>query len=57
MKIESAKYIDDDNNNHLCVEAVIDGIKHWIPIEEGNRHYDEMKKQVAEGTLTIADAD
>ena len=57
MKIESAKYIDDDNNNHLCVETVIDGIKHWIPIEEGNRHYDEMKNQVADGDLTIADAD
>jgi hypothetical protein len=57
MKIESAKYIDDDNNNHLCVEAVIDGIKHWIPIEEGNRHYAEILKQVADGDLTIADAD
>ena len=57
MIIESAKYLDDENNNHLCVEAVIDGIKHWIPIEEGNRHYDEMKKQVDAGTLTIKDAE
>tara|TARA_Y100001972_G_scaffold112222_1_gene145781 strand:+ start:755 stop:928 length:174 start_codon:yes stop_codon:yes gene_type:complete len=57
MKIESAKYIDDDNNNHLCVEAVIEGKKHWIPIEEGNRHYNEMKKQVDAGTLTIKDAE
>ena len=57
MKIESAKYTDDDNNNHLCVEAVIEGKKHWIPIEEGNRHYNEMKKQVDAGTLTIKDAE
>ena len=57
MIIESAKYIDDDNNNHLCIEAVIGGIKHWIPIEEGNLHYDEILKQVADGDLTIADAD
>ena len=57
MKIESAKYIDDDNNNHLCVEVVIEGKKHWIPIEEGNRHYNEMKKQVDAGTLTIKDAE
>ncbi len=57
MIIESAKYIDDDNNNHLCVETVIDGIKHWIPIEEGNRHYAEILKQVEAKTLTIKDAD
>ena len=57
MIIESAKYIDDDNNNHLCIETVIDGTKHWIPIEDGNRHYDEIQKQVKEGTLTIKDAD
>ena len=57
MIIESAKYIDDDNNNHICVETVIDGIKHWIPIDEGNRHYDEILKQVKAKTLTIKDAD
>ena len=57
MNIESAKYIDDENDNHLCIETVIDGKKHWIPIEEGNRHYDAMKKQVDAGTLTIKDAD
>lgn len=57
MIIESAKYIDDDNNNHLCIETVIGGIKHWIPIEEGNWHYDEILKQVEAKTLTIKDAE
>jgi hypothetical protein len=56
MNIESAKYIDDDNNNHLCVEVVIDGTKHWIPIEEGNRHYTALQEWVALGN-TIADAE
>lgn len=56
MIIESAKYIDDDNNNHLCVETVIDGTKHWIPIEEGNRHYVLLQEWVADGN-TIADAE
>ena len=56
MNIESAKYIDDDNNNHLCVEAVIDGKKHWIPIEEGNMHYDALQRWIADGN-TIADAE
>ena len=57
MIIESAKYIDDDNNNHLCIETVIDGTKHWVPIEEGNRYYDEIMEQVEEGKLTIKDGD
>jgi hypothetical protein len=28
-----------------------------VPLEVGNRHYDEIMKQVAAGDLTIADAD
>jgi len=37
--------------------ATIDGMKMFVPIEAGNRHYDEIMRQVAAGTLTIADAD
>tara|TARA_R100001510_G_scaffold56844_1_gene63220 strand:+ start:1105 stop:1287 length:183 start_codon:yes stop_codon:yes gene_type:complete len=55
--ITSAQYIDDDNNNHLNIEVVAGGKKYWVPIEEGNRHYDEIKKQVDAGTLTIKDAE
>jgi len=29
----------------------------YVPIAEGNRHYDEIKKQVDAGTLTIEAAD
>jgi len=28
-----------------------------VPLAPGNRHYDEIMRQVADGTLTIADAD
>jgi hypothetical protein len=35
-----------DNNENLCV-----------PIDENNRHYAEILKQVESGDLTIADAD
>ena len=28
-----------------------------VPLVPGNRHYDEIMRQVAEGTLTIADAE
>ena len=28
-----------------------------VPLAEGNRHYDEIKRQVDAGTLTIEEAD
>ena len=58
MNITSAQYtrnIEDTEN--VGISAVIDGDTMWIPLEVGNRHYDEIMRQVAEGTLTIADAD
>ena len=39
------------------VVATIDGQVHHIPIDPENRHYAEIQKQVAAGTLTIQDAD
>ena len=39
------------------VVATIDGQVHHIPIDPENRHYAEIQKQVAAGTLTIEDAD
>ena len=39
------------------IMATIDGVKMFVPIEAGNRHYDEIMRQVAAGDLTIADAD
>ena len=55
MIISEAQYktFDDFTN----IKATINGVEMWVPIEEGNRHYDEIMRQVAEGTLTIADAD
>jgi hypothetical protein len=57
MKIENAKYVEDDNGNNMNVLATVDGVDLCIPIAEDNRHYKEVLKQVKEGTLTIADAD
>ena len=59
MNITSAKYtlsVYDDKKND-GIEAVIDGETIYIPLVEGNRHFDEIQKQVKEGTLTIKDAD
>lgn len=56
LDITSAQYVDDDNGNHLCIEIVTEGQKWWVPIEVGNRHYDELKRQVDAGDITIQDA-
>ena len=35
----------------------IDGVESWVPMDQDNRHYAEILRQVAAGELTIADAD
>ena len=62
MNITSAKYQSikaDDvviESKHNII-AMIDGLKMFVPIEQGNTEYDEIMRQVKAGTLTIADAD
>lgn len=58
MNITSAQYIDSDGNGtNDHIDIVIDGQKLHVPISEGNRHYDEIMRQVETGELTIADAE
>ena len=57
MKIENAKYVEDDNGNNMNILATVDGVDLCIPLDLSNRHYAEILKQVADGTITIADAD
>ena len=56
MNITSAQYIQDEGAN-TAITATIDGITMSVPLATGNRHYDEIMRQVAAGTLTIQDAD
>ena len=56
MLIENAKYVAIDGVNTNIV-ATIDGVYSSVPLDPGNRHYDEIMRQVAAGTLTIADAE
>lgn len=56
VTITAAQYVQQDNVNTM-VKATIDGTEIFVPIDTGNRHYDEIMRQVAAGTLTIADAD
>jgi len=59
MNITSAKYKNDPltDEKNTFVEAVIDGETSSVPLDSTNRHYAEILKQVADGDLTIADAD
>ena len=54
MTIENAKYT---SSTKKIIEATVNNEKGFVPIVVGNRHYDQIKKQVDAGTLTIADAD
>lgn len=58
MNITSATYQRDlADTANTGIVAVIDEETLYVPLAPGNRHYDEILRQVAAGTLTIADAD
>ena len=53
MIITNAQHSEDGES----VLATVDGVHMAIPKDADNRHYAEIMKQVADGTLTISDAD
>lgn len=57
-KYETRKFSEESDEpvNH-SVKATIDGQEMLVPLDESNRHYAEILKQVADGTITIAEAD
>ena len=58
MVITNAKYIKDTvTNQNSAVSATIDGVEMSVPLDPANRHYAEILKQVADGDITIAEAD
>jgi len=58
INIKNAKYINEPfTSKKESVKATIDGETMFVPLDPDNRHYAEILKQVAEGTLTIEDAD
>lgn len=56
INITSTQYFDIDGE-HDHIIAIIDGVEFHIPIDQQNRHYAEILRQVEAGTLTIEDAD
>ena len=58
MNITNERYEADRDGNNVTIIATIDGVEMHISIpSEGNRHYDEIIRQVETGELTIADAE
>ena len=63
MNITAAQYISSvnvdgsSNGENVAIKITIDGTEMFVPIASGNRHYDEIMKQVAAGELTIQEAD
>tara|TARA_R100000951_G_scaffold96626_1_gene85950 strand:+ start:903 stop:1082 length:180 start_codon:yes stop_codon:yes gene_type:complete len=59
MNITSAQYIlnETKDGNGTVIKATIDGTEMQVPTDPANRHYAEILRQIAAGTLTIADAD
>jgi hypothetical protein len=57
MVITNAKYHTDTLGNNSCICATINGIVSSIPLNEANKDYVEILKQVADGDITIAEAD
>ena len=58
MNITEAKYLKDMVTEQVdTIKATIDGEEMFVPLAEGNRHYDEIMRQVEAGELTIEEAD
>ncbi len=57
MLITNAKYNNNSQGTNVSVQATIDGVEMSVPLDTANRHYAEILKQVADGTITIAAAD
>jgi len=58
MNIESAKYVKDEfTNENSSITAVIDGVTMSVPLAGGNRHYQEIMRQVEAGELVIQEAE
>jgi hypothetical protein len=58
MNITSAQYCNDNLSGQASsIKATIDGQEWSVPLTPGNRHYDEIMRQVDAGDLVIQEAD
>ena len=58
MNFTFVKYQKDSiTGENVSLEVILDEQEIYVPIAEGNRHYDEIMRQVEAGELTIEEAD
>jgi len=57
MNITQAQYKQADGTTNTSIFCLINGQSFDVPLDPANRHYAEILKQVADGTITIAEAD
>ena len=57
MNITSAQYALGFDGQFSSILAIIDGTEWSIPLAAGNRHYEEIMRQVEAGDLEIQEAD
>jgi len=57
INITSAQYTVNLSGEAIAIKVTIEGVEMFVPLSAGNRHYDEIMRQVEAGTLTIQDAD
>ena len=57
MKITNAQYFNDVDGNTDGIKAEFDGVLIFVPINDTNRHYIEIMRQLDAGDITIKDAD
>ena len=56
--IKNCKYIRfPDSTKDELIKATIDGVECFVPFDEANIDYAQIKRQVDAGELTIEDAD
>ena len=54
MNITQAQYqLNMIGTQNVTIRIVVNGVEMSVPLAEGNRHYDEIMRQVDAGTLTI----
>ena len=58
MNITAAQYVLDQlSGTNTSIKATIDGIEMSVPLDLGNRHYAEIMRQEAAGTLVVLAAE
>ena len=58
INFTSVKYQKDSiTDENVSLRVILDGEEMFVPLAEGNRHYDEIMRQVKAGELTIEEAD